>query len=449
MTFLSPHLTPHTSAMPSAVDSERVVIGSIFLNETLFQSTAAELSPNDFYNEGLRELFIEMGLAYAANIPLEVIAVGERLKHRNAEAFERLGGIRGIADIAIGMPVLSDVQDYLQRILAAAKLRELIHACSAISLRALNADPHTVAEVAFFAQTSVNTIALDVINGTHRGQTFEPLSAVIDRDVLPFLKALTPLPDGTFQQKPHTIPTGFVPLDAAIGGGLSTSDIMVINGLTGSGKSSLALQIAYNAAAMGFPAAFLAGEMTNMDNALRIISQQSRYSNLRGIPYLSHEDEAFLEKWATAIRNTPLFFDHRTLDINTLRTRIAALIASHGIRLLVVDYLQLFKVARNDKGTRYEIVTAVSQELKRIANEFDLAVISVAQFNRSAGKTGHASMYDSADSSQIEKDASIYMIVDRKADTNQVELRIEKGRNVGTCIIPARFIGRCVRFEIE
>jgi replicative DNA helicase len=114
----------------------------------------------------------------------------------------------------------------------------------------------------------------------------------------------------------------------------------------------------------------------------------------------------------------------------------------------VIDYIQLLKLNRVDKHTRTERITECSQEVKRIAMEYGIAVIEVAQFNREGAKSGEPTMHDLEGSSQLEKDTSLIFILDRpNPEQPNVKLRIVKGRNAGTSAIEGFFKGWRLTFD--
>ena len=114
---------------------------------------------------------------------------------------------------------------------------------------------------------------------------------------------------------------------------------------------------------------------------------------------------------------------------------------------MIIDYLQLFKTDKMSRQKRTERIAEVSQEVKRIAMRFGLAVIEVVQFNREGAKSIKSTMHDLEGSSQLEKDASLIFIIDREENSSEVELRIVKGRNVGKCGIKGSFKDMYLDFE--
>lgn len=424
--------------LPSSDESERVILGAILIDNAVMDQAAARLIPGDFYSPVHRRVFQAMVDLQHAGKPLDAILIGEEFKRDGN--LEAIGGVPAIANLTFGLPYFSNIVEYVETVRKKARLRDLIRTCNQITAEA-TAEELDAEDVIIGAQTKINDLASEaIIDDGNDG--FVRLDNVIRLEVRPALAALE-------RGESRKISTGFPAIDAATGGGITTSDVMVLAGLPSSGKSALALQMAYNIAAGGVPAGFLAGEMTNKENVFRLLSQVSGFGNVNNYTRITAGEHDFLDKWTEAIKNVPLYLDHRTSDVNNLAARLRAMSKTTGIKVLVVDYIQLFKVERLDKRTRFERISEVSQELKRLANELDLAVIGVSQFNRAGAKSGSPTMFDSDGSSQIEKDASIYAIVDREDQSENVTIRIVKGRNSGTGTLQGKFIGRCVKFELD
>lgn len=271
--------------------------------------------------------------------------------------------------------------------------------------------------------------------------SFVSMAEVVERDVKP---ALYDLEKGITNR----ISTGWPEIDRHIGGGLSLSDILLVVGLPGGGKSAFVLQLASQLAMQGYPVAFLSGEMHNRENGLRLLSQLSDSYNLNSATHISaSERDELLLPWADKMAALPIEWDCRTYDLQTLSIGLRSLVAEKGIKALVIDYIQLLKLHRFDKNGRTERITEASQEVKRIAMEFGIAVIEVAQFNREGALSEKPKMQHLEGSSQLEKDTSLIFIIDREEGTQNVTIRIVKGRNTGTAEIPGVFAGWKLKFN--
>lgn len=431
--------------LPSSDEAERVILGAVLIDNRVFEQAAESLTAEDFYSPLNRRVFGAMLELSKAGQPIDPILIGEILKRGGS--IDSIGGITTITNLAFGLPHYPNIAQYVRTVREKARIRELIRTCNKIVGDAL-AEEETAEAVFMIAQTEINDLCLRAEVGGAEGR-FIPLEKIITTDITRILNNLR-------EGRNEKIKTGFDIIDATIGGGISLSDVLLLVADTGAGKSALALQIAYQIANQGIPTAFLAGEMTNAENVNRLLSQVSGMVNLNWLTHITAGEHDFLAKWAEAIKNVPLFFDHKTCDLQTLGTHLRSLVRRSGVKVLVIDYIQLLKVDRVEKRKRNERIAEASQEVKRIANELGIAIIEVAQFNREGAKAMKATLHDLEGSGQLEKDASLIFILElegselRDSDNRKyrpAKIRIVKGRNAGPSEIDGRFFGQSVRFD--
>lgn len=408
------------------------------------QTVAESIAVEDFYSPMHRNVFRGMLDLHASGKPIEAIAIHEAIKKQSVNAPSPLD----IMNLSHGIPHFTAIDTYLGIVREKANLRELIRECHAVADQALQPNADTDSVFAN-AQNRINDICLRNESGNSK-EYFVPLRKIVQNEILAKLDAMQ---SGTSSK----IKLGFPAIDNAIGGGLAPSDVMLIAANTGRGKSAFALQAAYQIAVHGMPTAFLAGEMTNAENVLRLLSQVSGFTNLNWVQHLSSENHKFLTEWAVAIQDAPINFEHRISDLRTLATHMRSLVRREKTKVLVIDYIQLFKLDKVDTRQRHERIAEASQETKRLANELDLAIIEVAQFNREGAKAPQAGLHDLEGSGQLEKDASIACIIetadlglrDKYGAYFEAKLRIVKGRNTGLAEIAGKFYGSNVRFEFN
>lgn len=432
--------------LPSSDDSERAILGAILLDNEIMPQAIEGVTATDFYGPLHRKVFTAMLALHTRGAEINPIVIGAEME-KDGNSVNSIGGVATITNLTYGLPRFTNIEQFTKLVREKSQLRQLIRACNEITERAL-AEEDEAQEVFAEAQTRINNLCLEAETGKDDGY-FVPLQKVIDGDVMQALKDLR-------QGHRPKIKTGFELIDKSIGGGLSLSDVIVIIADTGAGKSALALQMAYQIAKQGLPVGFLAGEMTNEENVLRLLSQLSGMTNLNSLQHISEGEYQTLVEWANTIKTTPLRFDHRIFDMHTLRTHLRSLVRQHGLKVLVLDYLQLFKNEKNDQRGRNERIAEMSQEVKRLAAELKIAIIEVVQMNREGAKSARAGLHDADGSGQIEKDASIYLILETAEDERiagdgrkyrDAKIRIVKGRNVGTSLIEGRYYGRSVQFE--
>ncbi len=433
--------------LPSNDDAERVILGAILVDNDLMKSAAESLEAEQFYSPLHRRVFAAMLELHSLQRAIDPIVIGEILKREGS--LDAIGGITTITNFSFGLPHFSNIDDYIEIVHKKALSRELIRTCSKIQSDALAEDTDAT-ELMITAQNLINDLCMRAETGG-TSERFETLATIIDRDVYKTL-------DDLVNQRSRKIKTGFPAVDEAIGNGLTLSDVMLLAADTGAGKSALALQIAYQIAREGTPVAFLAGEMTNGENVNRLLSQVSQITNLNWLTRIDRHEHDHLVEWANYIKQLPLLFDHRTTDLHTLAVHLKSIVRRHGVKVLVIDYIQLLKVNKVEKRNRTERIAEVSQEIKRIAQDLGIAIIEVAQFNREGAKSGEPSLHDLEGSGQLEKDASLICLlsqdpVDRWDEKNRkhrtIKLKIVKGRNAGLGEVNGRFYGASLRFEFD
>lgn len=417
-----------TLELPANTDAEQNLIG-LTLVDGRIPPGAREVSTTDFNNphfRGIWSAFLELD---ADSREIEVYAAYQIFK-RNSPSLAANYPLPELSKTTAGMVSVNEI-NFVKKIKDAATSRFL--------MRELYAQIENLSRGST-SLTELKTKLTDLDMQTDGRSTFTRLADILEQDVAP---ALDDLRHGIT----HRISTGFPAIDRVIGGGLSPSDVMVVAALPGAGKSAFVLQIAANIAKQDIPVAFVSGEMSNKENALRLLSQSSKFVNLNSETHITADDQHFLTQWSDALKALPLYFDSKTSDLESLGRSLHALIQETNIKVLVIDYIQLFKLNRYDKTTRTERIAECSQEVKRIAMEYGVAVIEVAQFNREGAKAAKPSMSDLEGSGQLEKDASIVFIIDRDDESSNVELRIVKGRNTGKTKLSGRFISYTLNFE--
>lgn len=441
LTTLLPY---HTE--PFSEDYEKVILGAILLSPELIHVASAQLNDNDFYLQDHRRTFRVMRELEADGQTITAISVYERLKLRSQDA-GRVRSVVAVSDLSMGIPHTSELEGYILELRRLRHLRELMALCQRLSSEAAAQNR----DVFDTAQLEINRLCESASMASGAADVFVKLDRVIDGEVMEILKAKV-------ERRVVKIPLGWEVLDEALGGGISQSDVMIIAARSGAGKSAFALQAAFQMATAGYPVAFIAGEMRNSENALRIISQGTGLTNLNQTQYLAEFQYEKAATFAQSIKHLPIYFEHRISDLSSMRAHLHSRVARDGVRVLIVDYVQLFKLHRLDHRQRVERIAEVSQEVKRIANELDIAVISVAQLNREGKKSLRSTMNDLEGSGQIENDASIIMLIDHDEQAKQddagswynpVNCRVVKGRNVGTHEIGGRYYGRILRFDIS
>jgi replicative DNA helicase len=255
------------------------------------------------------------------------------------------------------------------------------------------------------------------------------------------------------------VSTGFTDLDKMTTG-FHEGEMIVIAGRPSLGKTSLAMNIAEHVAVdQGFPVGVFSLEMTKLSLMVRMICSRARV-NVRNIQqgFLSHYDFPKLTIAAGRLNHANIYInDQSGLSILGLRTRARRMHQQHGIRLLVIDYLQLMSAERSKNDSREQEVSFISKGVKGIAKELGIPVIAISQLNRGIekDKERRPRMSDLRESGSLEQDADFVGILWKPArdsdeedrDAVAVNLEICKQRNGPTGTVPLTFLRQFTRFE--
>jgi replicative DNA helicase len=414
--------------LPNDENAERHVIGLTLLDKVIpFQ--AKDLATVDFYNEFYKAGWSAILELDADGREIDPLTVFSNLKNRFPE-YSDTKWMVSLTQTASGM-ISYNPQVFVNSIKNCATRRALMRDLSE-RVKELQDNPR-VDEIL----QSIN----QKFEQKQQETSFRSLSDILEKDVKPALMDLT-------LGKTDKISTGFEALDHSLGGGIALSDILLIAGLPASGKSAFALKLSANIAEQKIPVAFLSGEMSDKENVFRLISQASDFMNLNSATYLAKSNHEYILSWVEFLKPLPIYFDSKTTDLTTMTKNLRGLMSQQKVKVLVIDYIQLLKTSRGAKQVRHERISEASQEVKRIAQEFGIAVIEVAQFNREGAKSNKTTMFDLEGSGQLEKDASIVLILDRdETDKGKVTFRIEKGRNTGLGVLEGRFTGMSLNFK--
>ena len=263
------------------------------------------------------------------------------------------------------------------------------------------------------------------------------------------------------------VPSGFSDLDK-LTSGWQQSDLIIVAARPGMGKTALTLSMARNICVdHSIPVAFFSLEMSSVQLITRLISSETGLSSekLRTGNLADHEWKQLNVK-VTALENAPLFIDDTpSLSIFDLRAKARRLSSQYGIKLIVVDYLQLMTTGTSNKsGNREQEISMISRNLKALAKELDIPVIALSQLSRAVETRGGSKrplLSDLRESGAIEQDADIVSFIyrpeyykidewddeERTPSAGQAEFIVAKHRNGGLDNIRLKFVASLGKFE--
>lgn len=412
--------------LPNNVEAECGALGSLILDPEAIAQVADWLRPDDFYRDAHQTLYEAILTLYGHNQPADFITLCNLLEQRSQLA--AVGGSSYLTSLVSMVPTSGNLIHYAQIVAQKATFRRLVRAAGQIAALAYEEveDAQEQAEQLLFALQR------------HASRDFVELDAVL-MACLNDLEALQ-----RQEQRVLGVPTGFECLDAALGGGLQRADLVILAARPGNGKTSLALNIAAHAALFaGKRVAFFSLEMGAKQLGLRLIAMQANQDQRRLRLGLVDDWDKIAMATDTLTEGTIWIDETAGISHTALRSKVRRLQSTHGVDLVIVDYLQLMHALQGD-GKRFLIreqeIAEISRSLKTVAKELNVPVLALAQLNRAveSRQNKRPQLSDLRESGALENDADVVMLIYREdlyqetghADTkNAADIIIAKQRN--------------------
>lgn len=435
-----------TKVPPHSLEAEQAVLGGLMLDNRAWDEIAGRVVEEDFYREDHRLIFRALAELGEEAQPRDVVTLSEWL--RAHEQLEDAGGFSYIGTLANDTPSAANIKAYADIVRGHSVLRQLIRAGTDIS--GLGFEPHgrPVADLLDEAERLVFRIAEQ---GGRGGAGFVPIKALL-RQAVDRIDTLFHSNDAL-----SGLGSGLRDFDDMTNG-LQPGDLVIVAGRPSMGKTSFAMNIVEHVAVgEKVPAAVFSMEMPGEQLALRMISSLGRVDQTRvRTGRLQDEDWHRVTSAVAIMSEANLFIDDTpALSPLELRARARRLKREHGLKLVVVDYLQLMQ-SPGTRENRTAEISEISRSLKALAKELELPVIALSQLNRNLEQRPNKRpvMSDLRESGGIEQDADLIVFIYRdevyhedSQEKGVAEIIIGKQRNgpIGTC--RAAFLGQFTRFE--
>ena len=432
---------------PQALDVEEAVLGAMLLEPECVDLAMEELTPSCFYDPRHKMIFEAMSSLVNEHVSVDIITVSNKLKEKGQ--LEYVGGPVVLVNLSEKVGSAAHIE-YYTRILKQKNIqRDLITASYDILKESLD-DSIKVDELIDHAQTKVyNAIQSNV------RKDVQDIGSLIN-------EAMSSLQAKQSQNGLSGVPSGFLSLDT-ITMGWQPSDLIILAARPSVGKTAFSLNLARNAAVdHHMPVAFFSLEMAAIQLTNRLITSESGLApdKIKGGIKLEDFEWQQLEYQLKALAKAPIYIDDTpSLPLMEFRTKAKNLVKNKGVRLIIIDYLQLIQGPTELKGMREQEVAAISRTLKATAKELNVPIIALSQLSRQAvtrqGGGGKPQLSDLRESGSIEQDADMVIFIhrpdyvvlsDNEGDKEKTQIIIAKHRNGETKDIDMLFKGEKLRF---
>ena len=429
---------------PNNPEAEKWLLGSIFQHPKAMAQFACSLEPADFYGEKNRIVWKAMQELQAGNAPIDIVTVGSRLE-KESEFQSLFGNNDYLFCLSESVPSAANADYYVELIAKASALRKLIFA----SQRTLSEAWDPAAEADALLSSAMERIA--AIASRSAKSDDEHLADVL-------LEVLDGIRDRMEQGATAGTQTGFSDLDN-LTGGLRGGELIILGARTGMGKSSLAIDIALEAARK-MPVKFFSLEMTKRQLAPRAASFFSRVNLKRTINADLSENELLLQyKTVEEIRKLNIYAEFgAAMKIAEICAECHAFAARHGAGLVVIDHLHFIEADGKKYENRNIELGKITHALKELAKKLDIPILLLSQLNRdidrASAKDKMPRLSDLRDSGNIEQDADMVWFIHRPGyypeaseDPSVTYIKIAKNRNGPTGKVELHFDTETTKFS--
>jgi replicative DNA helicase len=421
-----------TKNLPTNVDAERFVLGSILLDDNFYIQAAGTLEVGDFSLQKHRLIFKRMADLYGRGERVDRVMVATELMKFNE--LEACDGLSYLISLDEGLPHIPNIDSYVRVVKDNAVLRKIIFASQDMIDRCMLAEDQPDVILAGAEETLLKLGEAQVKAGLlNAGQILQSYEGGIEAFLDP-------------SKRVKGISTGFTKLDEMTGG-MHAGDLFILAARPSMGKTALALNIAQHVALKHqHTVAIFSLEMSKESLLTRMVCATARVdSQSFRAGYLPAEDRRKLNQALHQLVEAPLFIDDSAgLHLMEMHAKLRRLKAEHKLGLVIVDYLQLMGGGQRFENRNQE-VSALSRGMKLLAKELGVPIILLSQLNRAVEtRQGdhRPQLSDLRDSGSIEQDADVVAFIFREEVYNKdredlrglAELIVAKQRNgpVGT-----------------
>ena len=445
---MSDHPSENTSSpgpqiVPHSREAEEAVIGSVLINPEAYYDVAQFLQADDFYIHRHRWVWETFNRLHERRIPIDFLTVSEELDEQGQLA--EAGGPAYLTALINNVPTSLHAEAYGRIVEETAIRRRMLTAANEIAKLAYQEDA-----------------GIDTVMDEAEKAVFGVSERRMTRDLQSIQQVLSDYYDRIDQlanrgEDTYGVPTGFIDLDRLLGG-LQPSDLLIIAGRPGMGKTAFMLSVAKNAAqTYKKHVAIFSLEMSNEQLVQRLISQETGIDSQRLRTGKLNEDEWPVFTHAIEVlSDTHIFLDDTpALTPLQLRTKCRRLHLEYQLDLIVVDYLQLMTSGVRSEN-RVQEVSYISRNMKVLARELNVPVLAAAQLSRAVEQRAdkEPQLSDLRESGSLEQDADLVMFIHRPEmyekdamKQNIAQIKVAKHRNGPVGMVELIFRNQIAKFE--
>ena len=439
---------------PNSLEAEESLLGCLLIDKDAIIKIVDNITADDFYRDSHKIIFEAIKELYNSQEPIDVITLSNKLEDK--KRLMEVGGRSYLAKLSNAVATAGNVVNYANIIQKKATLRRLQQAAAKISQISFNED-QDIDNILDEAESSVFSVSKKYLKNT-----FTPIDSLL-------AEAFDRIDDlHKYSGRLRGLPTGFADLDNLLAG-LQKSDLIILAARPSVGKTSLALDIARQAAIKSKQGVGIFSlEMSKEQLVDRMLCSQANVSlwKMRTGNLSDKEEDNDFAKIGEAmgkLAEAPIYIDDSgTLSIMEIRTKARRLQMDKGLGLIIIDYLQLMEGRGRFSDNRVQEIAEISRGLKSIARELNIPILALAQLSRAVEQTSPAipKLSHLRDSGSIEQDADIVMFIYRKAadrsfnpndlpmeERHKAEIHIAKHRNGPTGKIDLYFDETTVSFK--
>ena len=422
---------------PQNIEAEQSLIGALLIDKDAIVRVAETLHAGNFYRSDTHgQIFSAMKTLFERREPIDLVTLTEQLKKEGS--YDRVGGTSYLTTLVNIVPTSAHVEHYAKIIKEHAVRRNLITSATKLIEDAYN-EGGSVDELLESAEAGIFALSQEHVK----------------RDFTAIKDALTQSFDRLDELQKSSgklrgVPTGFRDLDSKLAG-MQDSNLIILASRPGQGKTSFALNVAQHVAVVeGLAVGIFSLEMSQEELVDRLLVAQADIDAWKlKTGRLDEKDFDRLSQAMGELAEAQLFIDDTPgISMSEMRTKARRLQIEHGLKLLIVDYLQL--VHGRNLENRVQEVSEISQNLKNLARELKIPVLAISQLSRAVESRGtrRPQLADLRESGAIEQDADVVMFIYREdpEKPEQVILDIQKHRNGPTGAINLMFRADRVKF---